>query len=347
MSALTPQLLAKDPQAVGGFLTYSGLFRGSVENVADPERRGRVQVRVPHVHGNIPTAHLPWAERVFSDGGGANAGVFSPLRGRTVAELRDGDGVWILFEGNDHHLPVVVGTWYAIPNGETEAPKESLADKGHRRRYVQKTRHGHRIELGDDPGQFEIKISTAYEETSPAPSAHIIHLRESDGGRGIHIQTAGGSVLSLQDEDPGETGIKIQKPYDTLPDLDAVGPSTYVPLPSPPQPTANGTVQSLTPVVPVGLGQKGVMLRTSGGHIVKMTESDSRITIQSKGGQQIILDDVTRTISINGGDFVNVSAEINISFSAPSFSVDADNANWSMIGGVCTFRAQSFNFIQL
>ena len=206
---------------------------------------------------------------------------------------------------------------------------------------------GHRIELGDDPGQFEIKISTAYEETSPAPSAHIIHLRESDGGRGIHIQTAGGSVLSLQDEDPGETGIKIQKPYDTLPDLDAVGPSTYVPLPSPPQPTANGTVQSLTPVVPVGLGQKGVMLRTSGGHIVKMTESDSRITIQSKGGQQIILDDVTRTISINGGDFVNVSAEINISFSAPSFSVDADNANWSMIGGVCTFRAQSFNFIQL
>lgn len=347
MSQLYANLLSKDPQAVGGVSATLGIFRGFVENVVDPEKRGRVQVRVPHVHGNVPTSHLPWAERVFSDGGGFGAGTFNPLRGMSEARVQDGDGVWVMFEGGDHHLPVVIGTWYANPDGSTEVPVEATAAEGMRRRYVQKTRHGHRVELSDERNQFEIKISTAYDESDEDPSAHVILLRESDGGRGIHMQTAGGSILSLQDEDPDDPATPLLKRYDEHPDLNAVGPSTYEPVAFPESSPADGVVRSATPVVPEGLGQKGVMLKTPSGHVITMTESDQKIKIESQGGQKIEIDDATGTITINGGDFVNVSANVDISFTAPSFGVNAENANWSMINGVFTVNAQAINFVQI
>lgn len=53
-------------------MTDFSFFRGVVENTQDPLKQGRLQVRVPILHGvkdsyaSIPTNALPWAESISS-----------------------------------------------------------------------------------------------------------------------------------------------------------------------------------------------------------------------------------------------------------------------------------------
>jgi len=335
----TLQLFMEDPTQFNGPLRYASIYRAFVVNVIDPQQRGRVQIFIPRLHSGIAAAHLPWAERCLPDGGSPDAGDFIPLKGSSKPDTLDGDGVWIVFEGNDPSLPVVLGTWPSRPNGISELPNESKATRGHNRRRIIKTRHGHRLEFGDEVGQHEIKIATA--------SGHCIDLRESAGGTGIHIETAGGSRLSLQDEEPGTAVTPVVTAYDQHPDFEMVGINVPQYAPATPQPTANGAVQSLTQPIPAGLGRQGVLLETKDGHSIKMTDSDSKIEVRSKGGQYITIDDATGTITIAGGNVVNVSADVSIGFNAPLVTFDAQNCSWSMNNGVLEMRATAINFIEI
>lgn len=69
-----------------------GLHQGVVVAGADPDDRGRLQVRVPSLHGEA----VLWAERCVERPGPA-------------ARLREGTRVWVQFEGGDPGRPVVVG----------------------------------------------------------------------------------------------------------------------------------------------------------------------------------------------------------------------------------------------
>lgn len=92
-----------------------GLFRGVVEDNFDPERRGRVRVRVPEVDGtekSMEADELRWAEPIHSYGGINDSGsLIIPTIGATV---------WILYEQEDPQYPTYFGAWYKTPVKQRE-----------------------------------------------------------------------------------------------------------------------------------------------------------------------------------------------------------------------------------
>jgi phage gp45-like len=302
-STAAATLVARDPQRVEGPLKYAGVFRAFVVDVADPEKRGRVKVRAPHLHGpDIPTAVLPWAERMFPDGGGAGYGDYSPLA--------EHDSVFIMFEGGDRSLPIVVGTWYGRPGGRSELPAEVQTSIGQHRRRIVRSRHGSRIEIGDEPSDFEVKIVM--------PGGNIVHLRESDGGRGIHITTGGGHRLSLQDEQSGTPGPDTRNAYDRTPDNEhqiipasTTGQDDFAgvrirPVPLPTAKTANGVVQTNTPTAAQGFGQKGFCVVTSHGHRIEVRDvTNPGMMLTTKDGHKIEVLDNPNTLEMVTADANN------------------------------------------
>lgn len=102
---------------------YYSVYRGVVENVADPLLLGRVQVRVPAIHGInyggkeevsetnrfIPTYDLPFAYVISTGGGGSSdMGTSIPL---TVGAL-----VLVIFEGGSIYTPIVLGNLHCFPS---------------------------------------------------------------------------------------------------------------------------------------------------------------------------------------------------------------------------------------
>lgn len=302
-------LVSRDPHLIAG-MNARGIFRAFVEDVMDPEHRGRVRVRIPAFHGSkIPTGALPWAERCLPDASN-NAGDVIPLRAGIVTPSgHTGDGVWVMCEGGDHGLPVVVGAWYAAPSGQSEAPLASEAATARLvRRRVFQTRHGTRIELGDDPHDQEVKIST--------PDGHILHMRESDGGRGIHVQTAAGHRISLQDEQAGESRSVPQNAYDAAPD-EATG--LEPPLEDAPpgvfaaerrttfgerdRRSPDGTVRSGSSRVPSGYGSQGILIETTNGHRARFRDRDDPgIDLTTADGHRVTLNDDDAEIIVSTSD---------------------------------------------
>jgi len=104
-------------------------YRGIVEDVEDPEKRGRVRVRIESVWRaatgdstfddgeSVPVNDLPWAD-VPRNRGGNKYGVFD------VPEK--GDAVIVVFENGDPSFPLVIGGWY----GTNEVPLAALGQPG-------------------------------------------------------------------------------------------------------------------------------------------------------------------------------------------------------------------------
>ena len=103
---------------------FYSVYRGLVENIADPFILGRVQVRVPSVHGLsngpsgavsednkfIPTEHLPWADVMCVGGGSFDRGSSIPMS--------SGSLVLVVFEGGSPQAPIVIGTFHFFPNSQ-------------------------------------------------------------------------------------------------------------------------------------------------------------------------------------------------------------------------------------
>lgn len=91
---------------------YFGKYRGTVINNMDPTSKGRIQVSVPAVLGELQVWAMPCLP--FA---GMNVGMFS------VPEV--GSGVWVEFEGGDPSYPVYTGGWWGegeVPNTEKGTP---------------------------------------------------------------------------------------------------------------------------------------------------------------------------------------------------------------------------------
>jgi len=134
---------------------FYGKYRGFVVNNADPQRLGRLKLRVPSVLGaDVVTG---WAMPCVPYGGAAGQGwLFIPEKGA---------GVWVEFEEGDLEFPIWVGTFWSKPGGTSELPRPNGADGAEEgdaqnppTRKIIKTMKGHTIQLEDKDGEELVMI---------------------------------------------------------------------------------------------------------------------------------------------------------------------------------------------
>lgn len=141
---------------------YYGKYRGFVVENDDPEKLGRLKVRVPSILGSDVTTG--WATACTPYGGDVNMGFLY------IPEV--GAGVWIEFEEGDLEFPIWVGTFWSKPDGTSEVPKPNKkeADKEFEEEddvqapptcKIIKTKKGHTIQIEDLDGDERILIIEA------------------------------------------------------------------------------------------------------------------------------------------------------------------------------------------
>ncbi len=121
---------------------YYGKYRGFVVDRADPDKLGKLKLRVPSVLGEEVTG---WALPCLPYGGLDNIGM------SIIPEI-DAQ-VWVEFEEGLLSHPIWVGTFWQpeqlMPTGEDAEPT----------RKILRTQSGHSIELEDKEGDEEIMIT--------------------------------------------------------------------------------------------------------------------------------------------------------------------------------------------
>ena len=162
-----------------------GKYRGLVVDNADPQKLGRLKVRVPSLLGDQVVTG--WATPCTPYGGADNQGMLM------IPDV--GAGVWVEFEEGNLEHPIWVGTFWSKPkpSGTTELPKpngDDAAEAGEAQdpptRKVLKTAKGHTIQLEDKDGEEAIIIVEGHNK-------HFVLLN----GDGITIQDAAGNSLVM------------------------------------------------------------------------------------------------------------------------------------------------------
>lgn len=148
-------------------------FIARVEDINDPEKTGRVRIRVISLHSEnkaqLPTDRLPWARILMHPTSASlNTVGLSPTgieKGSTV--------VGFFMDGHECNLPVIMGTLYGndlpvetigndISNRKDNLlpnePEPSVTRTVYPNNKVLKTKSGHLIEIDDTPNNERINL---------------------------------------------------------------------------------------------------------------------------------------------------------------------------------------------
>ena len=160
----------------------NGVYRARVENNADPNGVGRVQIRVPSMHGlktnGTPNEDLPWAS-LLSPSAGCDYGSFM------VPEV--GEYVMVQFEDGDPYKPILMGSVYGSGSknpkvyGSGEADDEQWEGEPG---------------LNEVPEEAQRKVPTL-KVLYKSPSGAMIAVDEAKGGEGILLQDGLGQHISI------------------------------------------------------------------------------------------------------------------------------------------------------
>lgn len=166
-----------------------GKFRGVVSDNKDPQKRGRLKLRVPSVLADQET---DWALPCLPFGGGDGYGWFA---------VPDIDAqVWMEFEEGDVHKPLWVGTFWQQAE---QVPEPAALDEPTTR--LLKTPGGHILEFDDKEGEERFYLyhpSEAQLEIDPQGSIALTDAQgatlkmDAEGGE-IVIEDANGNTLTL------------------------------------------------------------------------------------------------------------------------------------------------------
>ena len=152
---------------------------GSVENRDDPEKLGRLQVRILNKYDDtktIKTAQLPWAVPLQSVTSSAKSGVgFTPV-GAEVGSFVMG----FFLDGEAAQQPVILGSYAGY---EDVTP---LADGG----TVTKSA------LGPEPASTSAPVYPL-NSVLRTESGHIIEVDDTEGAERIHIYHKSGTYLEV------------------------------------------------------------------------------------------------------------------------------------------------------
>ena len=147
-----------------------GKYRGVVIDNQDPQKRGRLKLRVASVLGDQET---DWALPCLPYGGIAQQGMFM---------VPDVDAqVWVEFEEGDINRPIWVGTFW---QQEGDTPEDAAKDEPTTR--LLQTRSGHILQFDDADGEEQFRLH------HPTDAEMII---DPDGT--ISLTDAAGAVLRM------------------------------------------------------------------------------------------------------------------------------------------------------
>lgn len=177
---------------------YFGVYEALVSNVNDPEKEGRIKIKMPWFDPDMETE---WCRvRQFYAGNGYGAFYMPEL----------GDEVLIAFVQGDMRYPIILGGLY---NG-TDKPPSHRDDQTDQK--MLRTKAGHVFVLDDSPGKECVRITTkGGHEFNLSDSDKKAEVKTSgghnialeDGGSKVTIQTSGGQSITLT---PGTATLKAQ-----------------------------------------------------------------------------------------------------------------------------------------
>jgi len=116
---------------------FYGKYRGSVTDVDDPKKMGRIKAKVPFVYGDEHTSN--WCMPVVPLAGSGHGLYLMP---------EVGDAVWIEFENGDIDLPLWTGGWW----GDRDLP-----DPKDPKQRVLTSSTGMQVVLDDDAKELSLK----------------------------------------------------------------------------------------------------------------------------------------------------------------------------------------------
>ena len=188
------ELLARLVEKVEG--RFYGKYRAFVVDNNDPEKRGRLQLKIPSVLGNDVVS--AWALPCAPYGGAADQGFFF------IPEVNA--AVWVEFEAGLLDYPIWVGTFWSKPGGNSEVPKPNGADgtedsdvQSPPTRKIIKTLKGHTIQLED------------------ADNADLVMLLEATNGNLIVMNSDGIKIVDGKNKTTitlDDNGLKVEAAKD-------------------------------------------------------------------------------------------------------------------------------------
>jgi hypothetical protein len=156
---------------------YFGKYRGLVVDNLDPDKRGRLKLRVPSVLGEATTA---WALPCFPYGGAADLGFIAvPPTGAMVA---------VEFLEGDLSSPIWTGSFWRSAD---EVPAEVAGDGASTK--LLKTDSGHVLSFEDQEGEEAITLTSAKGAVMTLDPDGGITLTDSNGAT-VAVDAAAGEV---------------------------------------------------------------------------------------------------------------------------------------------------------
>lgn len=145
---------------------FFGKYRGTVVDNDDPTNRGRLQVSVPAVLGDVNVWAMPCV----------------PYAGDNIGNYmmpEAGSGVWVEFERGDPSYPVWVGGFWAdgeLPTneaGQTAAPPMKII-RSEQGLMVTMDDEGQEITLSDENGNNMLKIAVTQGQVTIQGTAKVV-----------------------------------------------------------------------------------------------------------------------------------------------------------------------------
>lgn len=205
---------------------FYGKYRGFVVDNADPEKRGRLKLRVPSVLGDEIVSG--WALPCAPYGGSPDIGAFY------VPEVEA--GVWVEFEMGLVEYPVWVGTFWSKPGGDPEPPKPNDAPDGAEQSDVQdpptrkifKTAKGHTIQFEDADDEELVLIVENTNANVIAMNKDGITVTDGANSNRIEMKSSGITVTDLTGNvvEMSDSAFKITAKVDFT--IDAAGQAVTI-----------------------------------------------------------------------------------------------------------------------
>jgi uncharacterized protein involved in type VI secretion and phage assembly len=202
---------------------FHGIYRGLVLVRIDPDKQGRIKIKMPHVYGDISEESLPWAYPMcpaWADSSGqfqgGGMGWVPPIN----------SPVYVFFEGGNPLYPIWTAGWWGGQNAPFQMPVHAHDDAGNpdnlfftapngatvqidfragKEKILLRLPKGDHIKIGMD-GELDI-----HSEQNVNMNAPVKIQVQSDGtvnikGKDVKVYSSGDTVVNSS----GSTDIRAQ-----------------------------------------------------------------------------------------------------------------------------------------